>query len=103
MRILSAPAFLATKWEAFADRGGGDLHGSHDIEDIVTVVAGRPEVVEEIRRSEDEVRRYLVECTAGFLSGGATPDIIAGSLPDARLVPGIVQTVELRFVEMAGL
>ena len=34
--IVAAPAFLATKWEAFEDRGGGDTHGSdegHDHED----------------------------------------------------------------------
>jgi predicted nucleotidyltransferase len=103
MRILSAPAFLATKWEAFGDRGGGDLYASHDIEDIVTVVAGRPEVIDEIRGAEADVRQYLAHEASRFLSGGATPDIIAGTLPDARLVPGIIRTVERRFVEIAGL
>jgi hypothetical protein len=101
--ILSAPAFLATKWEAFADRGAGDLRGSHDVEDVVTVVAGRGEVVEEVRSAERDGRRYLAERAARFLDGGATPDIIAGALPDARLAPGIVRATEARFVEIASL
>jgi hypothetical protein len=69
----------------------------------VTVVAGRPEVIDEIRGAEADVRQYLAHEASRFLSGGATPDIIAGTLPDARLVPGIIRTVERRFVEIAGL
>lgn len=38
VRIFSAPYFLATKIEAFKDRGRGDYLGSADLEDIVSVV-----------------------------------------------------------------
>jgi hypothetical protein len=40
IRISPAPVFLATKWDAFHDRGEADWYGSHDLEDIVTVAAG---------------------------------------------------------------
>jgi hypothetical protein len=103
IRILSAPAFLATKWEAFEDRGGSDDYGSSDIEDIVTVVAGRPEVVGEIREAEGRVRGYIATQTSAFLGGGATPEVIAGTLPDARLMPGLVRSVEERLFEIARL
>lgn len=103
IRIVSAPAFLATKWDAFEDRGGGDPYGSDDIEDIVTVVAGRAEVVEEIRAADEAARRYVADQTRRFIERGATPDVIAGALPDARVVPGMVRAVEQRFVEIAGL
>jgi len=46
IQIPTAPVFLATKWEAFIRRGEGDLLWSHDLEDIVTVVAGRAEILE---------------------------------------------------------
>ncbi|OHD69975.1 MAG: hypothetical protein A2W19_02870 [Spirochaetes bacterium RBG_16_49_21] len=36
--ILSLPYFVATKLEAFKNRGGGDFRMSHDIEDIVIVL-----------------------------------------------------------------
>jgi len=47
IRIPSAPAFLATKWAAFDGRGGGMYLGDADVEDIVTVVAGRAELTAE--------------------------------------------------------
>ncbi len=39
---IDAPHFLATKLAAFESRGGGDFLGSHDLEDLVRVVDGRP-------------------------------------------------------------
>ena len=56
IRIPTAPVFLATKWEAFLGRGEGDLLGSHDLEDIITVVAGRSEVLEELDGEPVELR-----------------------------------------------
>jgi len=32
IRLIAAPLFVATKFEAFADRGAEDLLGSHDLE-----------------------------------------------------------------------
>lgn len=41
VRAATAPAFLATKLIALADRGAGDYRASHDLEDILAVVDGR--------------------------------------------------------------
>ncbi len=46
--ILSAPYFLATKLEAFNDRGKNDFLLSHDLEDIISVIDGRPEIVDDV-------------------------------------------------------
>ena len=43
IRIISAPVFIATKLVAFQHRGQGLYQSSHDIEDIISVVDGRPE------------------------------------------------------------
>ena len=59
IRLITAPVFLATKFEAFADRGQGDLLASHDLEDIVNVIASRPQIVEEVRTSPRELQDYL--------------------------------------------
>lgn len=40
IRLISAPLFLATKFEAFAGRGAGDLLESPDLEDIINVIGG---------------------------------------------------------------
>ncbi len=41
IRIFPLPYFIAIKFEAFFDRGKNDFYGSHDFEDIVTVLAYR--------------------------------------------------------------
>jgi hypothetical protein len=52
-------AIVATKLEAFRGRSGGDVFASHDLEDIVAVVDGRPEIVEEIAAAAADVRAYV--------------------------------------------
>lgn len=63
IRTPTAPYFLATKLEAYDGRGKQNPVRSHDIEDIILVVDGRPELTEEILNSDAEVRTYL---RAGF-------------------------------------
>lgn len=60
INLISAPLFLATKFEAFADRGRSDWLGSHDLEDIINVLDGRPEIVDEIKASKSDVRDALI-------------------------------------------
>jgi predicted nucleotidyltransferase len=57
IRVISPPCFLATKLEAFRGRGREDFVASHDLEDLVAVVDGRPEVVDETARAEPKLRR----------------------------------------------
>lgn len=45
IRMVTAPYFLVTKLAAFDSRGKGDYVTSHDMEDIVAVLDGRPEIV----------------------------------------------------------
>lgn len=59
LRHLSAPYFVATKLEAFNDRGNGDVLLSHDLEDIINVVDGRAELVAELAIAPDDVRTFI--------------------------------------------
>lgn len=59
IKAVSAPSFIATKLEAFHGRGQGDYGASHDIEDVVAVVDGRPELVAEIEQGPSDVRDYI--------------------------------------------
>ena len=97
IRITAAPAFLATKWDAFHDRGADDWYGSHDLEDIITVVAGRPELPEEISSSDEELVGFLVSQTRELVESTVHADVVAGALPDVRLVPGLLDRVLERF------
>lgn len=59
IRRISAPAFLGTKFEAFATRGGGDLMASHDFEDIINVLDGRSGIEDEVASADPELAAYL--------------------------------------------
>lgn len=56
VRMITAPYFIACKLAAFAGRGNGDYLMSHDMEDIVAVMDGRPELVSEVGISTDVLR-----------------------------------------------
>lgn len=84
IRVVTAPYFCATKIEAFRGRGKGDYLSSHDLEDLITVVDGRPELLSELRSAPDEVRFYIVEAVSQMLEIGEFIDALPGYLlPDA--------------------
>ncbi len=58
IKILSAPYYLATKFEAFNNRGK-DYRTSHDMEDIIHVIDNRTSIVEEMNESDIQVRSFL--------------------------------------------
>ncbi len=95
--LVSAPYFLITKLEAFKGRGNGDFIKSHDIEDIVTVLDGRPEILDEISVSEIDLKRELSDRFGLMLEKQSFINAISGHmLPDetsqAR-VSGIIDTI----------
>lgn len=79
--LIAAPVFIATKLEAFHDRGGGDFLVSHDLEDIVTVVDGRPTLPEEVGAAPTDLRVYLREQFRELTASENFLDALAGHLP----------------------
>lgn len=102
IRLVTAPAFIATKWAAFQGRGRGDVLMSHDVEDIITVVAGRPSVAEEMLKAPEKLRRFVADCTKEFLSRDDAHDAIEDALPDARLISGLGSRVHSRLSLLSG-
>jgi predicted nucleotidyltransferase len=83
IRLITAPYFLATKLEAFRGRGKNDFR-SHDLEDIVTVIDGRTEIVDEVRLTAADLQKYLSEQLKALLSSRDFLDALPGHLlPDA--------------------
>ena len=71
---------------------------SHDMEDIITVLDGRPEIADEIKSSSDELRTFLTTTFQIFLADENFLDAIPGHLlPDrasqARL-PRLIKLLE---------
>jgi predicted nucleotidyltransferase len=80
IRLVTAPHFLATKIEAFRGRGASDYLASEDIEDIVSLLDGRPEIVDEIRDVTPKLRDYLADELTGFLGNRDFRDALSGHL-----------------------
>jgi hypothetical protein len=59
IRLVTPPYFIATKFQAFNGRGNNDYSGSQDLEDVIAVTDGRPEIVEEVRQASSDVRSYI--------------------------------------------
>ena len=84
VRIVTPVLFIATKLEAFRGRGRGDIFASHDLEDIVTVVDGRPEIVAEVGGADAEVRAYIASDVRSLLDNPDFVEALPGFLlPDA--------------------
>lgn len=84
VRVVTPALFLATKLEAFHGRGRGDIFASHDIEDIVTVIDGRPEIVADVSAAASAVRAYIADEIRTLLGASDFLEALAGFLlPDA--------------------
>lgn len=100
IRAAAAPAFFTTKWEAFMERGVGDPIGSHDLEDLIMLVAGREELMEEIRQLPQDAADFVGHALQEALASPWFRDTIEGALPDARWIPDLVDTVHQRFAQL---
>jgi predicted nucleotidyltransferase len=98
IRRLTPALFLATKLEAWIGRGRGDMLGSRDLEDILLLVDGRPEIVDEVRGADRAVRDFVAEQVELLLVARDFEDFLAGNL---RGPVGRERIVRGRFVELS--
>lgn len=88
IRVVLPTYFVATKLDAFEDRGKSDFMESHDLEDVLSVVDGRPELAEEFLNAESDLRDYVSGVflnligDEGFLN--ALPGLILEGSPAIR-------------------
>lgn len=81
IRMVSAPYFLIIKLEAFDGRGNDDYLLSHDIEDVIAVMDGRSELVEEVRQSESVLIDVLATRFCKLLEDQQFLDAVSGHMP----------------------
>jgi predicted nucleotidyltransferase len=83
IRVVTGPYFLATKIEAFYSRGKSDFMASHDMEDVVTLLDGRPELAGEVRTAPTRARNFVSRTFSEFLQNRDFLDSLPGHLmPD---------------------
>ncbi|MBP1474076.1 hypothetical protein J7I44_07175 [Frateuria sp. MAH-13] len=82
IRLATAVAFVATKLEAFASRGRGDVLASHDLEDVLNVVDGREELVREVAEAAQDVRQAIAAAFADLLARPGFTDVLPGLIAE---------------------
>ncbi len=92
VQILTLPYFLASKMDAFFDRGMQDLYASHDLEDIVYLFNYTSGIVEQILNADNaEVKNYLVESVKKILED----ERIRNAMPGHLYFDGVDERIEI--------
>ena len=81
IRVVNPINFIATKISAFKDRGKLDFFGSHDLEDIISVIDGRDGILEEIEQAADPIRNFIYSAFKDYSNCPDFLDSLAGHLP----------------------
>jgi len=102
LRLISAPHFLVTKLLAFEGRGEGDFQLSHDIEDMIAVVDGRPELVEEVQAAPSDLQACIQDAFSRQLDNTAFMRSIPGHLPADEASQGRLPILIDRIEKLAG-
>lgn len=77
IKVLPLPYFLATKFDAFFDRGIQDVYASKDLEDLLYLFNHTTEIVKQILETTGDVRLYLGKSIHRIMND----PIILGAIP----------------------
>lgn len=79
--LVTSPYFLLTKLDAFGNRGHGDYQMSHDMEDIISVLDGRPELLTEVENTDPKLRATIASRLRELLRKPSFVQSVPGHLP----------------------
>lgn len=101
IRLVTAPYFLATKIEAFRGRGNGDYLASHDLEDMITLIDGRKELLDEITMASPDLREFLAATFRNYLATPLFVESISGHLLPDKASQGRLPLIMKRMTRIA--
>ncbi|PIR22594.1 MAG: hypothetical protein COV44_07285 [Deltaproteobacteria bacterium CG11_big_fil_rev_8_21_14_0_20_45_16] len=78
--VFSVAYLLATKFEAYNDRGKKDLRFSTDIEDIPLLLDGYPDAFDEIQKSDSIVKDFLIKQFRSLLKQSEFEEVVHGQM-----------------------
>jgi hypothetical protein len=102
IRHATAAAFLAQKWSAHHDRGREDPLASHDLEDILALLASRPTILEDVAAAPPELRAYVAEQATSFLRDASAEDLLAAHLNNAQDPAATITAVRVVLEQLSG-
>ncbi|NNB02983.1 hypothetical protein [Pseudomonas fragi] len=100
IQIFKPAYFLATKLEAFSGRGNGDPYHK-DVEDIIIVIDGREELLDEVRQAEPELKEYIVAGIRELVALNGI-DYVIESSGSVQANPGRGRVIHRRMKDLAN-
>ena len=91
IKFISVGYFILTKFEAFRGRGNNDLLASHDIEDILTVFAGRSNIERELMDLPSEEKTAIRNQLKSLIIHSDFNYAVTGCFPNDRATGQLVQ------------
>jgi predicted nucleotidyltransferase len=98
-RVVTPALFLATKLEAFKDRGKGDYYMSHDLEDIITLVNGCAGITDEVEMADAGIRGFISSSFGEILNHPDFRDALPGHLIEKNRIAVVLE----RFAAISAL
>ena len=80
VKTVTSVYFVATKFEAFRDRGKGDVMASPDLEDIITILVEVSTFEEELKQADKDVQKYISDQFKKLVSEKNYPHFLSGHL-----------------------
>lgn len=102
LALISAPFFLMTKLAAFAGRGQDNYQASHDLEDLLAVIDGRPEIIDEVKAAPEDLQKHLQQDLSRLLAINSFRESLTGHLPPDEASQARVPVLLERLRSLAG-
>ena len=100
IQIFQPTYFLATKLEAFAGRGNGDPYHK-DVEDMIILIDGRPELLEEVVQADKDLKAFITEAVQKLMALDGVGYVIESS-GSVQANPGRGQIIHRRMKALAS-
>jgi predicted nucleotidyltransferase len=95
IKVINAPLFLCTKFSAYNDRGHED---EKDLEDIISLVDGRRELLDELTASSEDIKAYVSVSVTELLDAGLASRLdwfLPGDAAGAARLPLVLQRLRM--------
>ena len=100
IQIFQPAYFLATKLEAFSGRGNGDPYHK-DVEDMIILIDGRPELLEEVRQADSDLKAFVTDGIHKLMALDGVGYVIESS-GSVQANPGRGQIIHRRMKALAN-
>jgi hypothetical protein len=100
VRIAGAPAMLALELDSFRKSHARAIE-SEELERVLLLIAGRPEIERECSTAPPELRTFVVSSLARLARDDTLEIMIQRTLPDAAALPALATRVRERIRRMS--